>query len=296
MKKILLTGGSGFIGRNIVEQLGGKYKIIAPSRDNVDFTDQWSVDIFFQRLGKLDTIIHAAGKASNRDVKDQAGIFYADMRMLLNLLRHEDSFKRMIILSSGAVYNLKNKISKAKEIDYNRQLPDDEHALYRFVCAKFAETNKKIVDLRIFGIFGKYENYAIRFISNAICRSLCGLPIFLKQNRVFDYIYVNDLMPVLRYFIENLPKHSSYNITSGQSVELLDLAKIVQTIAGNKTKIKVHRPGLGLEYSGNNSRLRKEIKGLEFTQLFNAIEELFAWYANNQRLINKKLLLFDEQN
>lgn len=105
----------------------------------------------------------------------------------------------------------------------------------------------------------KYEDYAIRFISNAICKTLFDLPITIKQNRNFDYLYVNDLMLVLDWFIENTPQYHSYNITPDLSISLLDLALIVKDISGKDLPIHIHQDGLGLEYSGDNARLKMNI-------------------------------------
>ena len=51
---------------------------------------------------------------------------------------------------------------------------------------------------------------------------------------------------------------------------------------------------MGNEYSGDNSRLRKEITGFKFTPIDLAIEKLYQWYAENKHLINKELLLTDK--
>ena len=53
------------------------------------------------------------------------------------------------------------------------------------------------MELRLFGVFGRHEDYAIRFISNAICKTLFDLPITLRQNRTFSYLYVDDLGPIV---------------------------------------------------------------------------------------------------
>lgn len=200
----------------------------------------------------------------------------------------------MIILGSGAVYDQKYNISKVKEEEFVNHLPLDQHALYRHTVARLIEGNNKIVDLRLFGIFGQYEDYAIRFISNAICKTLFDLPITIKQNRKFDYIYVKDLPFILDYFINNSAKHKSYNITPDKSVELLDLAKEIKRISGTKLPIIIKKEGLGLEYSGNNARLHKEIKDFQFTAHALAIQQLYDWYSEHKYVINKKILLIDK--
>ena len=109
-----------------------------------------------------------------------------------------------------------------------------------------------------------------------------------------DYIYVKDLMPVLEYFIENEPGHKAYNITPDNPIDLYTLAEKVKKISGKNLAIKIEKPGMGLEYSGDNTRLKEEISNLEFTPIDEAIEELYNWYLKNKRLIKKDVLLIDK--
>jgi GDP-L-fucose synthase len=200
----------------------------------------------------------------------------------------------MINIGSGAIYDLRNYKPKMKENYFRENIPQDEHGFCKHEIGKYIDSVNNIVDLRIFGIFGKYEDYAIRFISNAVCKTLFDLPVKIKQNRKFDYIYINDLMPVLEYFIENKPKYNAYNITPDKSIELYELAEKVLKISGKDLPIIVKEENLGLEYSGDNSRLRQEIKSIKFTETDKAIKELYEWYNQNSSLINKEYLLFDK--
>jgi UDP-glucose 4-epimerase len=292
MKKILLTGGSGFIGRNIRESyLGEKYNIVSPTRNELDLIDDLSVKEFFSK-NVFDVVIHSACKPGHRNAADPNGVFYANTRMYFNLMKHSDNFRKMIYLSSGAIYDVRNNISKATEDSYTHSIPSDEHGFSKYVIAKHLELADKVVELRIFGIFGKYEDYSIRFISNAICKTLFNLPITIKQNRKFDYLYVNDLMPILETFIEKKFKYNSYNITPTRSVELYEIAKLVRQRSGKPSAIIVDKPGLGFEYSGNNGRLLEEISDTRFETLDRSIQSLFDWYfANIDSLVRDKLLV-----
>lgn len=292
--KILLTGGSGFIGRNIRESnLASKYEIIAPTHAQLDLADDASVDAFFHN-NSFDAILHGAGKPGHRNALDPSNIFYTDIRMFLNLLKYRNQLGRIIVLGSGAIYDQRWPIVKVKEEDYVLKVPVDEHALYRRVSAEMMEQIDNVVELRIFGIFGKYEDYAIRFISNAICKTLFDLPITIKQNRTFDYLWAGDLAPVLDYFLQNPAEHKVYNLSSGRPVELLELAKQVKAISGKNLPIHIAEPGLGPEYTGDNSRLKKEISGLVFTPIKQAIQELYAWYEKNIGLLDREDLLKDK--
>ena len=293
MKKVLVTGGEGFIGKNIQESfLAEKYRILAPTKQELDLTQEQQVRQFFQE-NPVDVVIHGAAKPGHRNAPDQINIFYEDMRMFLNLVRNADSYKKMIVLGSGAAYDVKQSLSKVKEEFFDTFVPADEHGFYRYAAAKYMERLPNMVELRIFGIFGKYEDYAIRFISNAICKALFDLPITIKQNRRFDYMYVNDLMPILAHFIENQPAHRAYNVTPDSSIELFALAEKVKVISGKDVPILVKTPGMGLEYSGDNSRLKAEMKDLTLTLLDQAITELYHWYEEHKGSLNKEVLLTD---
>lgn len=292
--KILLTGGSGFIGRNIIESyLSSKYDIISPSSKELNLADENSVNDFFYNQD-IDIIIHAAVKPSHRNAKDFSNLFYTNTRMFFNLERHCNDYKKMLVLGSGAIYDLRNYRPKMKENEWTDYIPADDHGYCKYVCEKVIEKSNNIYDLRIFGIFGKYEDYAIRFISNAICKVLFNLPITIKQNRKFDYIYVNDLMPILDWFIENNPNFHAYNITPDKSISLYELAQLVLKISGKDLPIIVGKEGLGLEYSGDNSLLKAEYRNISFTPIEESIKDLYNWYSNNLSSINKDVLLTDK--
>jgi GDP-L-fucose synthase len=293
-KTILLTGGSGFIGKNIKESfLSEKYNLISPTSKELNVTDQDSVDAcFFDN--QIDIVIHSACKPGHRNAKDTSDLFLTNAKMFFNLEKHKHEYEKMLVIGSGAIYDMRHCAPKMKEEYYGTFMPTDEHGFCKYVCEHTIKQSDNIFDLRVFSIFGKYEDYAIRFISNAICKSIFDLPITIKQNRFFDFIYVNDLMPVLAWFIDNNPAHKAYNITPDNAITLLEVAKIVRQIAQKPSlPIQVASEGMALEYSGDNSRLKSEC-GIAFTPLHQAIQELYAWYYNNKSMIYRKLLLFDK--
>lgn len=294
MKNILLTGGSGFIGKNILESfLAEKYAIDAPSSQELNVADEKSVVQYFSSH-KPDIVIHAAVKPAHRNAKDFNDIFFTNTRMFFNLERYSDNYEKMLVIGSGAIYDNRNYRPKIKEEDWIRNIPIDEHGFCKYVCEKVIEKSRNIYDLRVFGIFGKYEDYAIRFISNAICKILFDLPITIKQNRKFDYLYVDDLMPILDWFIQATPNYKAYNITSDNSISLYDLALMVCEVAGRPSHpIVIAQKGMGLEYSGDNARLKNEYD-MQLTPLIKTIHDLYTWYSYNKEQINKSILLVDK--
>jgi GDP-L-fucose synthase len=292
-KTVLITGGRGFIGRNIIEYMEDKYHILSPTHNELDLLDEDRVRVYLTE-SKIDIIIHCAVRTGHRNAKDPSGQLYHNTRMFFNLARNEDQFEKMIYLGSGSEYDNRHYKHRMKEEYFDEHIPEDEGGFSKYIISKYIEKHKNITELRIFGIFGKYEDYAIRFISNLICKAIYDLPLTMNQNRVFDYIYINDLMPILDYFIEHETKNNIYNVTPDKSVRLLDLAKKIKKISQKDIEIRVAKDGLGPEYTGDNTRLRSEMPNVSFMDIDVAIKKLYDWYSDNKDKIDKSKLLTDK--
>ncbi len=293
MKKILLTGGSGFIGHNILEQLGTVYEISAPGHAELDLLNDDQVQQYL-KSGRFDAVIHSAVKPGHRNASDLSGLVEANTRMFFNLARCRSLFGSMLFLGSGSVYDTRQNLSSVPEEAFDMHVPADPVGYAKYLCSTFIQTTDNIFDLRIFGIFGKYEDYAIRFISNAICKTLFDLPITCRQNRTFSYLFIDDLMPVLKFFIETPPPERAYNITPEETVELAGIARTVAALSGTNVPVQIAQSGNGLSYSGDNARLRKDMPGVTMTPIDQAIRKLYDWYRAHQSSLDRSKLLVDK--
>lgn len=292
-KTILLTGWSGFIGRNIRESyLWKKYNIIAPTHGDLDIASTDFVDDFF--IGKyFDIVLHTAVKPYHRAATDRSNLLYTNLRMFENLERNCDRFGKFINFGSWAIYDVAKNNSGVSEDDIYKNMGVDELSFTKYIIQKQIDNLPNFINLNIFGIFWKYEEYSIRFISNAITKTLFKLPITLRQNRRFSYLYIDDLMPIIEWFIENEPKFKSYNIVPDDYVELKNIAYTIANFAGGND-VKIANDWYWLDYYGSNARLKNEYNDVKFTPINDAIMDLYDYYTKNINLINKELLLFDK--
>jgi len=265
--KILIVGAGGFVGRNLKEFLGKEknlYEIYAPASNEFDISDERAVN---EQLKKqyYDVIIHAA--VYNPRVgsdKDPSKELDKNLRMFFNFERYQSLYDKMLYFGSGAEFDKRGEISMIHEGDAGNGIPNTDYGLYKYIINKSIQHSNNICNLRIFGLFGKYENWKKTFISGACCKALKDLPITIKQNVFFDYLYIDDFCKIIKWFIDHDAKHKEYNVTSGNKIDLLTLADIVKKVSGKELPVYVCKEGLAKEYTASNQQLLERNRRIYF--------------------------------
>ena len=276
---ILITGSRGFLGRNLAESFSKSgYIVLIPSKQEVNFVKSEEVDMYFKN-NNIDIIIHSAttsmlGKLYPPETCEN------NLRMFFNLEKNLKPLMKMITLGSGSEYARSHWHRKMSEEYFGEHIPEDSHSYSKYLISQYIRDTKRknIICLRIFGIFGKYEDYCFKFISNAIVKSLLDLPIIINQNVSYDYLYITDFYKILEYFVNHDTKNKIFNVTPTESIDLVTIANIINDLSGNKTAIQVLNEGTGVEYSGDNGRLLSEMKDFKFMPYREAIADLYEYY------------------
>lgn len=287
MKHILLTGGTGFIGRNLKEALQKDYLIFSPSHKELELLDETAV-CDYVRKNQIDVIIHAAIHVPM--INGQKQEYYNDMRMFLNLKKISTMVEKFLYFGSGAEYDKRYDIRMVQEEAIGESIPVTEYGLAKYTMNEIARQSDNIYNLRLFGIFGKYELFYLKFISNLCCKAVYDLPLSIRKDCWFDFLYIEDLPPIIKWFIENVPEWHDYNICSGQEYLLTKLADKVLVQSGKRLPVQLLCDERNLDYSASNARLKKEILGLHITEMDRAIKALYSYYEGIKDKIDRNRL------
>lgn len=271
MKKILFTGGTGFLGRNLLPALKKKYDVCAPSRNELNITDLPELKRYITAQN-FDVIIHAAipNISFHKDKKET--LLKDSLSTFMQLHQLQDYYGKMLYFGSGAEFNKALPITAVKETDFGSTIPTNDYGLSKYIMNTLCRESSNIYNLRIFGCYGPTDA-AFKFITYVIRCCLDHSPIKLHQNCMFDFMWVMDLIPVLEYFISEQPQYHDYNICTGVSTELLHLCQSIQNQMGTDLPVSVEAEGFNHAYTGDNSRILQEIAGLNFTLLADGIKQ-----------------------
>lgn len=199
--------------------------------------------------------------------------------MYWNLAQCSDLYGKMYYFGSGAEYDVQHYIPHMSEDYFGAYIPQDAYGFSKYVMNQNTRKSENIFNLRLFGVYGKYEEWNRRFISNNMCRVLRGLDISINQDMQFDYLYIDDLCRLMPWFIEHTPKYHDYNICTGIPARLTQIAALLRAECGSPYPVKIRSGGEKLPYTGDNTRLLHELGPWEFTDISLGITELWAYYC-----------------
>lgn len=291
-KNLLITGTSGFIGRNLKEYFteqranrGILWKVYAPSHRELDLLNINNVKSYLDEK-KIDVIIHAAN--TNRYVHKETSQYDEldqNLRMYINLANCREKYSKMFYFGSGAEYDMEAYVPFMKENYRGSSIPKEPYGFAKYIMAEMTDNYDNIYELCLFGVFGKYEEWKRRFVSNIIQHALKENKIVIQKHCYFDYLWIDDLCEIIDWFLLQEPCYKHYNVCTGQHMDLYDIAKIVRTcliergLVNQECQIEVQEEGWKCEYSGNNDRLMKELGSYRFTSMQESVNRMIDCFA-----------------
>lgn len=292
MKTILILGATGFIGRNLKEhfQNNTNYIVLYPAHNELDLCSEKMVSAYL-REHKVDIIFHCAIFSPKKE-NDECEIIEKNLQMFLNLEKNQDKYQKMFYLGSGAEYGKQDHIVKAKEIEIGSRIPQSRYGLSKYVIGELIEHSSNIYNLRIWGMFGKYEDWWTTFISNCCCKAIKNYPISIRRDTYFDYLWIEDFCRLAEWAMEHKFLYHTYNVGSNRRILLTEIAEIVKKVSGKNIEIIICNDGFGNEYTADSTRLLDEYGADYVTPIEEAIQQLYKWYELNQEMIHMQTLIY----
>ncbi len=287
MRRILLTGGSGFIGKNIIHSHSNEFQWLAPTSAELNLCDEDAV-LSYIRMNQITDIVHSAVFNSLKNPNGKE--CFSNLQMSMNIEKASHYVNKVIVLGSGAEYGKEFPIQNVTEDQIGERIPQNEYGISKYMLNKIVRCTDNMYNLRLFGVFGPYENWEKCFISNLCCKAMFDLELTIRQNCIFSYVPVKEVV----LGVENLlkkekPDFSDYNLTCEQPISLLEIAQLVQKISGCKSLIRIARDGMNLEYTGNGSRYKKEFQP-KMECYEKEIEQLYFWYLDRKEQIDYSVI------
>tara|TARA_R110001583_G_scaffold29368_2_gene102910 strand:+ start:8074 stop:8907 length:834 start_codon:yes stop_codon:yes gene_type:complete len=258
--KVLITGASGFLGKEFIQYFQKDYELIPCTRKDLDVTDSDQVHRFFEE-NDVDIILHTAFVGGKRQGKDTFDQFCDNVSAFNNLLKYKKDKHHLFCFGSGASYDRRTVVKDMEEglIFYSN--PQDYYGKAKNLISRIIYENSpscpvtNVYDFRLFGCFGKFEEES-RFIKNVLASIRNNTPITIHKNKVMDFFYVKDLCRVIEFYLQNehldLPR--SLNICYSEKHTLLDIANMI--VEPNSHLIRLSEPGLDY-YTGSGRKLSK---------------------------------------
>jgi len=317
MKKILVTGGAGFIGVHLTDALiKKKYKIlVVDNLKTIGGIKYIHPKSYFLRgdllsnkilkkieMWKPEIIFHLAAQSAGESAYDNPKYDFLSNGFgtyKLCELAKKIKIKHLIYTSSVAVYGSSKKQKMSENNDIN---PDSIYGVSKYTGEMFIKqllkaTKIKTTIFRVFNTYGPGENLnytkkgMVSIFSSYIWKKK---PIIVKGslNRVRDITYIKDCIKILTESINNnrLKKNDIINLSSGQRFTVKELIKQILLASGKKKYeiiIKSGTPGDSAVFHASNKKLKKRFPNIKFTSIKLGLKEYFNWI--NKVPINKNL-------
>ena len=257
--KILITGGSGFIGRNLIKVLKQEHEVFSPSSTDLDLTDSNAVDKYL-RSKYFDWVIHCAISGGRRTKEDSPYITYNNLKMFFNLMNNKDRFDRLINFASGAEFNRSSAINSSTNNLLN-SYPTDYYGMSKNIISRILQSCIKCYNFRVYGVFGEDEDDT-RFIKSNVKRYKNKEYLQIHQEKAFDFFYIDDLVSIVKYYIDNpkYPLDTDMDLVYQQKYKLTDIGNIINQLDSHTVIVEARDGREAPSYLGNNIGITLDIE------------------------------------
>jgi UDP-N-acetylglucosamine/UDP-N-acetylgalactosamine 4-epimerase len=312
-KKVLVTGGAGFVGSHLCDYVYGlspKELIIVDDltvgkmeflenlmgRPNAKF---FKADVRDKEMGKLlegvDTVFHLACRNVTHSITDPKTDLEVNANGTLNMLTHSvsNNVKRFVYSSSASVYGTQKIFPEAEETALRPLSP--------YAVSKLAGENYTLLfnkmhglktsALRYFNIYGprQHHTYYGGVISRFASQILASKPpeVYGDGTQTRDFTYVSDCVEATvaaAFYDEAIGE--AINVCSGNEVSMNDLAKMMIKISGKSLAPKYLEQRKTIDdisrRVGSNAKAKKLLRFQPKVSLEQGMTNTYNWFSKKQ--------------
>ena len=319
-KKILVTGGAGFIGSNLCEELlklgnqvyclddfsTGKKENIEPLLDNSDFKliqgDIRNIEDCYNASKNVDYILHQAALGSvPRSIKDPITSNDVNVSGFLNMLvaARDNGVKRFVFAASSSTYGDSESLPKVEDLIGKLLSP---YAITKYANELYADIFSKTygletIGLRYFNVFGRKQDpngaYAA-VIPKFVSKLMKGESPIINGDGNFsrDFTYINDVIQANILSLATTNKkaiNTVYNVAYGDRNTLNDLMFYIKDYLSEfDSEVKdvkvIHGPNRVGDIPHSHANIDKAKELLNYNPQFNlqkGLKEAVKWYWKN---------------
>ena len=316
MKTLLLLGGYGFIGANILKYIDAhainEYNVIVFDRfprhiDNIlfdcviktyagDFSDEYLLERVFEE-NKIDMVIHslsASIPSSSKDNEFDIRFNVLPTIKLLNLMVKHDVKSLVYVSSGGAIYG-DQYIDNDGHVEDEVLFPKSAYGISKLIVEKYlylysVQYGVKSMALRLSNPYGPYHysqkqgiiNIAMeRFLENKT------IEVWGDGNGKKDYIYIEDFCAILMMLIDKWRNnYAVINVGSGQHISVNQIIDCLKKLVNPSCKL-LYKNAKALDvqdFKLNLSALNNLIGDYAYTSLEDGIIKTKEWYLQKRRM------------
>jgi GDP-L-fucose synthase len=323
VKKVLICGATGFLGRNLVDYFqdlaGYETYGVSLKRENkslskerffkVDLTDKKQVNDFFSS-NQFDIVIQAAASTSgSKDILERPYIHVTDNALMNSLVLqacYDYNIGHFLFTSCGVMYNPDR--TPVSEDDFH--IEEDIYEKYYGVgwtkvyveklCNFYSQFGKtKHTVMRLSNAYGPYDKYDLNkshFFGATITKVLSAdnnsdLIVWGDGTTERDLLHVDDVVRFIHLALEKQQNsYELYNVGYGESFSVKDIVKMIIEASGKDLKIKhdLTKPSINTKLALISNKSKKELGWEPQISLQKGIEKTIQWWYNNIQIGDTK--------
>ena len=311
MKKILICGATGFIGKNITLGLSKNknYEIHAvrfkrpayKTSGNVkwhkaDLRDPASVD---KLMKSMDIVVQAAATTSgSKDIVSKPHIHVTDNAVINSFIfrsAYTHEIKHFIFPSCTVMYPSSKKATK--ENDFTGRIIDKykgagETKVYLEKIAKFYSmlSKTKFTIIRHSNIYGPHDKYDLdkSHVFGAtitkVMKAKDDLEVWGDGSEIRDFLHAEDLVNFIKKAIsKQKTQYEIYNCGSGKAITIKKLCNLIVKISKKPLKIKFNKnkPTIAFDMFLNCNKAKKELGWEPKIEIESGIKKTISWWIKN---------------